>query len=600
MSSPTPQTAPGGEALSAAGPGRAQALLEVTEALALAESEREVAEAAVGLAYDVLGARVAGVYLLSSPDTLSLAAARGLEQPPEHLPLDLDRPLSTSVRTGQAIFLSTLEELVARFPRTRDDALGVNDDDRQATACLPLLCGGEPVGVLAFTFDRPHAFEDEERTFLLTLKQATAAAVERTRLRSAERAAHRRLEVLSEASRRFSEAPPEVGVIAGIVADEVASRLGCTCGISLLNREGTALEPAAFHSYDPALLASLRHAMAAAPLAVVGGSGLALAMRTGEPVFVSEVNHAQLMADAPHPVYRDHLARFPLRSLAVIPLRAHAGSLGALIVSTPLSAPPLDAEDRAMLEDLAHRGALAVENARSFEAARRAIRGREDLLAMVSHDLRNPLATLSLNVETLRRRLRDQVLPQRTLGSMRRAIDRMEGLIQNLLDLAVLDAHRLPLKLRLVAARELLEETVAAHEPLAAERSIALVGEPPAGDAVVECDRERILQVLGNLVGNALKFTPAGGRVTAGAREDGDALVFFVSDTGPGIAPEQLERVFDRYWQAGEGGKRGVGLGLSIVKGLVAAHGGRVWAESEPGRGSRFFFSLPSARAARR
>lgn len=601
MEIPLPPSAPAGEALPhAAHPDRAHALLEIARALARADSEREVAQVAVGLAYEALGARAAAAYFLSAPDTLSLVAARGVERPPEHFPLDLDRPLPTCVRTGQAIFLSTLDELVARFPSTRDETHGLSDEDRQALACLPLFSGKEVVGVLAFTFDRPRAFDDEERTFLLTIKNHAAVAVERARLRKAERAARRRLEVLSQASRRFSEAPPEVGAIAEIVAEEIAGHFGCTCAVSLISREGTTLEPAAFHCPDPELLASARQALLEAPLALTGGSTIAHAARTGRPVFVPEVNLERLMAEAPHQAYREHLARFPVRSIAVMPLKAHEAMLGALTVSTPLEAPALTEEDREMIEDLARRGALALQNARSFEAARRAIRGRDDLLAVVSHDLRNPLATLSLNVETLRRRLREQELPQRTLSSMRRAIDRMEGLIQNLLDLAILDAHKLPLKLQPISAQELLDETVAAHEPLAAERSIALCDERATGDALVECDRERILQVLGNLLGNAIKFTPAGGRVTVGARAEGGAMVFFVADTGPGIAPEQLGLVFDRFWQAGEAGKKGLGLGLSIVKGLVAAHGGRVWAESALGRGSRFFFSLPLERGARR
>jgi signal transduction histidine kinase len=130
-------------------------------------------------------------------------------------------------------------------------------------------------------------------------------------------------------------------------------------------------------------------------------------------------------------------------------------------------------------------------------------------------------------------------------------------------------------------------------EPLAALSSVALRIDVPPKGLSVRGDRERLLQVLENLIGNAIKFTPAGGSVTVGAREHEDGVRFFVSDTGVGIDPDDLERIFDRFWQARGADTRGAGLGLSICKRIIEVHGGRVWVESRVGEGTTVSFTLP-------
>ena len=139
---------------------------------------------------------------------------------------------------------------------------------------------------------------------------------------------------------------------------------------------------------------------------------------------------------------------------------------------------------------------------------------------------------------------------------------------------------------------QLLGETLEMMHAQAAEKSLQLLGEAPAS-AVAWCDRERTLQVLSNLLGNAVKFTPEGGTITVGADLLSTEVRFFVRDTGPGIPPGDLLHVFDRYWQAKRSDRRGIGLGLPISKGLVEAQGGKLWVESELGRGTTFFFTLP-------
>jgi signal transduction histidine kinase len=176
---------------------------------------------------------------------------------------------------------------------------------------------------------------------------------------------------------------------------------------------------------------------------------------------------------------------------------------------------------------------------------------------------------------------------------------RMEHLIGSMLDAATIEAGRFTISKATFSVDQIVHEALEMFENLAASKRIHL--ERVAGEAglVIDADRERALQVISNLVGNALKFTPQGGHVTVSAEHHGDLVLFSVSDTGCGIASQDIPRVFDRYWKQETRGQKGTGLGLFIAKGIVDAHGGRIWVESEPGHGATFRFSLPAAESAR-
>lgn len=232
------------------------------------------------------------------------------------------------------------------------------------------------------------------------------------------------------------------------------------------------------------------------------------------------------------------------------------------------------------------------------EELQRTIRAREEMLAVASHDLKSPLNALRLGVRLLQKRAEDAgraEAERRQLDLLDRAVDRMEGLVLDLLDMARLRAGRLPLGRGPEPVRSLLEEALAEAAPAAADAgvAVALVEEPP--DVAVDCDRRRILQVLANLVGNAVKFAGAGGEVGISVAVEDDRVRFRVSDSGPGIRPEDLPHLFEPYWSA-EGGRRlGTGLGLFIVRGIVEAHGGEIGIEPRVPVGTTFWFTLPRA-----
>ncbi len=176
---------------------------------------------------------------------------------------------------------------------------------------------------------------------------------------------------------------------------------------------------------------------------------------------------------------------------------------------------------------------------------------------------------------------------------IQRPAERMDRLVGDLLDLAAIQVGQLSVNRQRHHASALIAEAIDVLEPIAARRGVGLRREIEDEAAIVFCDRERILQVLTNLVGNAVKFSPEGTDIVLVSRRRNDDILFAVVDQGPGISPDHLPHVFDRYFHTPQEGERAVGLGLSIAKGVVEAHGGVIWAESELGKGSRFYFSLP-------
>lgn len=229
----------------------------------------------------------------------------------------------------------------------------------------------------------------------------------------------------------------------------------------------------------------------------------------------------------------------------------------------------------------------------------RATRLRDEVLGIVSHDLRSPLNTIMLSSELLLGLEPEGAetgdLERRQLGVIKRSVEQMNRLIQDLLDVARMEAGRLPMACQPLRVGPLLSEVVELHRAQIEAKSLRLESALPAELPPVLADRERVLQVFSNLIGNAAKFTPAGGRIFLRAERHGREVRFSVTDTGPGIAPEQIEHIFDPFWQAQRGAREGAGLGLPIAKGIVDAHGGRVWVESEEGVGSTFYFTLPTA-----
>lgn len=229
-----------------------------------------------------------------------------------------------------------------------------------------------------------------------------------------------------------------------------------------------------------------------------------------------------------------------------------------------------------------------------------AVKSRDEMMAVVSHDLRSPLGTIQLATGTLLAEIGDDARTRRMLEMISRAGWRMNHLINDLLASASIRAGRLQLDLRPEAAEPIAREAYEAHQALADEKGIGLAFQGSLGQATILADRERLLQVFANLLGNALKFCRAGDQVAVGAVVIGREVRFSVADTGPGIPSELLPLLFDPYVSGTEQRKAGAGLGLYISRGIVEGHGGRIWVESTHGHGATFSFTVPMVHQAER
>jgi PAS domain S-box-containing protein len=254
------------------------------------------------------------------------------------------------------------------------------------------------------------------------------------------------------------------------------------------------------------------------------------------------------------------------------------------------------------VQDIGVQKHLEAQRARLFDAERSAreqaeaaSRMREDLIAIVSHDLRNPLSSISMSVEVLQAVIPEDVTPRtkKPIETIVRSAGRMKRLISDLLDVASIDGGALAVSQEELGVSHLIREAVEMMLPFAADKSILL--EAPQADVglTVFADKERVLQVFSNLIGNAIKFTREGGHIWLSAELQDEFVRFAVADTGTGLTDEHLSHVFDRYWQAKKEGRLGIGLGLSIAKGIVEAHSGTIGAESVWGKGTTFYFTLP-------
>lgn len=247
--------------------------------------------------------------------------------------------------------------------------------------------------------------------------------------------------------------------------------------------------------------------------------------------------------------------------------------------------------------DVTDRMRAEEQRVQLLQRTEQAVRARDDLLAMVSHDLRDPLNVISMASAILEHQVQSDPSPKKHVAMIRRAAGQMEELIANLLDAASIETGRCTVEPKPHDLETLLTEALDRLGPVAASKGVHLEKrcELPAGQRHALCDRARVQQVLGNLLGNALKFCVSGQHIAVEARAAANAIQVSVRDTGAGIAAEHLTLVFDRYWKGKQSGRAGSGLGLFIAKGLVEAHGGRLWVESTLGHGSTFHFTLPLA-----
>lgn len=381
------------------------------------------------------------------------------------------------------------------------------------------------------------------------------------------------------------------------VGELVVRHIAQMCIIDTIEADGTARRLTVAHA-DPRksaacesltkLSADRKHLLARA------------ALETQQPQLYDDISSEFLESIARDEQHLRALRELAPRSALVVPLLSGAGVLGALVLASS-RAHQFGVRDIGLATELARRAALALENARRHEAEKRATQAREEVLEIVAHDVRAPLHLILLSAQLLQRKLPkvEGTRCQEYVENIMRAVDRAERLIRDLLDVSCTEAGRLTLARDVLAPKRVIVDVLSTLQMLASEASIELRLATDAELPEIWADQDRLLQVLENLIGNAIKFTPRGGCITIAATRVPGEVQFRVEDTGAGIAESSLPHVFDRFWQAEHASPRGAGLGLPICKCIIEAHGGRIWAESTLGRGTSFFFTIPTAQSTR-
>ncbi|HEY6098052.1 MAG TPA: GAF domain-containing protein [Anaeromyxobacter sp.] len=465
--------------------------------------------------------------------------------------------------------------------------------DLRALYGVPLVHRGEVIGVAYMGSLHATGLAPEDRRLFESMASRAALAVARQLALDQERRHREELALLSRISRDMVERM-ELQDRLRRAAEAVVPAFADWCAVALV--EGGAAPHLAVHTADPAQAELARESLSRA-FDASAARGAARVVREGIPELIEDVEELGSESGWSEESRR-LLRRLGIRSYLAVPLSLEPGVIGVLAFGMTTSSRRFDSSSVELALELGRRVAVAVENARLFERARREALLREHVLAVVSHDLRNPLASALMAAATIEATAAG--LPQRAdllraTQAIRRAARRMERLIADLVDAAVIQSGRLSVSPQPHAPGELVREAVDSMQPLARERGLAL-GTSVAPDLPrVLADRDRILQVLGNILSNAVDVTPSGGRVDVRADAGEGAVRFSISDTGPGLAAEEAEHVFEAYRRGSAPGYKGTGLGLAIARGIVAAHGGRIGLDTVAGGGATFWFTLPLA-----
>jgi signal transduction histidine kinase/ActR/RegA family two-component response regulator len=499
------------------------------------------------------------------------------------------------------------EDVLAE-PRLGERVAVYREEGIRSLLAVPLQIHGTPCGTLTFYFRTPHCFGEAEVRVATALADLAASALgsadlyeQQSRMRAQAEATQRRLAFLAEASAALSSTLNEEVTLQSVACVAVPY-LADWCVVDLLREDGSVQRFVGRHS-DPArdrlLYELLRHSRPDSGSPSGGGAGPCGApavLRTGKPEVVSEVEGGWLAEAAAGPEHARVLRELGLGSYMVVPLAARGRVLGAIsfVSARPHRYGP---DDLALGEDLARRAALAVDHARLYRQARESDRRKDEFLAMLSHELRNPLAPVLNTLAVLRTRGGVGPSDLQAHELIERQVRHMARLVDDLLDVSRVTRGKIALQKERVDLRALAARAAETCRPLIEGRRHALAVALPEGPAFVEADPTRLEQVLTNLLNNAAKYTEPGGRIRLAVERAGGDAVVRVRDTGIGMAPEVRARAFDLFVQGDRALARsegGLGVGLTMVRSLVEMHGGAVEAHSDgPGQGSEFVVRLP-------
>lgn len=503
------------------------------------------------------------------------------------------------LRTGEAECSTKItDEFLVSTSRTTEHEQMLRELGLDSYIILPLRLKDRVLGTLTLVSARPDRRYDDND---LELAKAVAG-------RAARAIDHgRSYREIGQARKKAEEAAQRVGVLASLT-EPMASSLNPTealkqlsqsavssiadCCVAYELEENGAIRRVAVAHSDPHHQQLIEDIERVAPPHLDDPVGVGKVLRTGEPVLATQILDADLERTAEHTDHLLLLEHLALCSSIVVPLKARNRTLGALALATTEHSGRIYGDaDLFLAQELAHRAALLVDNARLYHSAQEATRARDHILSVVSHDLRSPLNNIVTACELLEL---DPPEPRRsrTHASIRRAAKQMNRLLEDLLDVARIEEQRLTLDRETMDLATLMSDVISLHHPVAEKRSVQL-RQNVSTNVAFDGDRKRLTQGLSNLVDNALKFTPDDGTIDLAAEAESGDVRISVTDSGPGIPDEQVARLFDRFWRSDDARTTGVGLGLAIAKGIAQAHGGTIEVEQAPQKGARFTILLP-------
>ncbi|WP_257449666.1 hybrid sensor histidine kinase/response regulator [Archangium lipolyticum] len=542
----------------------------VSDGLSRTHTCLQVAEVILSQGLAAMGAHAGSMYLVDETGTeLCLVKAVGY---PETLlrnylriPMDSPLPIAEAFRQRRGVFSawgdgsSLTEEHGPPRPPPNTDVF----------ASVPLVIGDRCLGGMGFNFPAARRFAEDERAFILAISQQAAQACDRARLLEAERharlmaeARQQRADLLSEASALFA-CSLDLGETFSRVAHLLVPRFADWIVLQVTERTasgGDETRTVVVHR-DPAKVESAREL------------GLSLLSSTRNEQRTCVTNNS-----------------------VIAPVMARGRTLGAIVVGSE-AVGRYDTESLELVAELGLRAGVALDNVRLYQEAREADRRKDEFLAMLGHELRNPLSPMVTALHLMRMKEGGDFDRERTI--IGRQVEHLIRLVDDLLDVSRITRGKIQLKRGRVDLLTVLAKAVEMASPLLEQRAHHLVLPATGEPLFVDGDPARLAQVLANLLNNAAKYTDPGGRIVVTAAAEGEQAVFRVRDNGAGIAPEMLPRVFDMFVQEDRSIDRsqgGLGLGLAIVRSLVELHGGTVLVHSEGlGRGSEFVVRLPLA-----
>ena len=462
-------------------------------------------------------------------------------------------------------------------------------------AFMRSLGGGEP-------FEAEYRLRDRHGNYRWFLGRAVHVTDEAGRIVSVfgtatdiddRRRSEQAARFLADASATLAALVDETGTLQQ-VARRAVPHFADWCVVDMAGEDGAPQRLAVAH-VDPAKVALAHEMQRRYPPNREASTGVSAILRSGKPELVPEVTDEMLVARARDEDHLQIIRKLGLRSYIGVPLPGRDGTLGVISFVASDSGRHYGPDDLRLVQDLACRAAVAVENARLYEKMKEADRRKDEFLATLAHELRNPLAPIRNALQLMARSSGVDHEAERAMAE--RLVTHLARLVDDLLDVARITRGRIELRNEVVELAPIVARVVQMVGPSASERRHELVTSLPEQPVLLDADPTRLEQILWNLLSNAIKYTEPGGRISLTARQHDGELVLHVCDTGIGIPAEMLAHVFEMF-SHGEPvlhcSQGGLGIGLGLVKSLVELHGGTIEAHSDgPGRGSEFLVRLP-------